>query len=104
MNSIMERWVRTCRHEQRDRTLIWNQQHLLHALHEFKYFYNGHPIGISRTPDHCNHYPNRSPPQTRSRTTRSADATVSAASCLNTNMPHDLNGRGYRHLRGLGVA
>jgi putative transposase len=42
MNSIMERWVRTCRHELLDRTLIWNQQHLLHALHEFEDFYNGH--------------------------------------------------------------
>jgi transposase InsO family protein len=41
-NSIMERWIRTCRHELLDRTLIWNQQHLLHALHEFEYFYNGH--------------------------------------------------------------
>ncbi|GAB3848857.1 integrase core domain-containing protein [Dactylosporangium cerinum] len=42
MNSIMERWVRTCRHELLDRTLIWNQRHLLHALHEFEHFYNGH--------------------------------------------------------------
>ena len=42
MNSIMERWVRTCRRELLDRTLIWNQRHLLHALHEFEYFYNGH--------------------------------------------------------------
>src|SRR5260221_7332200 len=42
MNSIMERWVQTCRHELLDRTLIWHQQHLLHALHEFEYFYNDH--------------------------------------------------------------
>jgi putative transposase len=42
MNSIMERWVRTCRHELLDRTLIWDQRHLLYALHEFEYFYNGH--------------------------------------------------------------
>jgi putative transposase len=42
MNSIMERWVRTCRHELLDRTLIWNQRHLLHALREFECFYNGH--------------------------------------------------------------
>ena len=34
MNSIMERWVQTCRRELLDRTLIWNQPHLLHALHE----------------------------------------------------------------------
>jgi hypothetical protein len=32
----MERWVQTCRHELLDRTLIWNQRHLLHALREFE--------------------------------------------------------------------
>ncbi|MET7937966.1 integrase core domain-containing protein [Streptomyces sp. NPDC005322] len=42
MNSIMERWVQTCRHELLDRTLIWNQRHLLHALREFEEFYNSH--------------------------------------------------------------
>jgi transposase InsO family protein len=42
MNSIMERWVQTCRRELLDRTLIWNQSHLLHALREFGQFYNGH--------------------------------------------------------------
>jgi len=42
MNSIMERWVQTCRRELLDRTLIWNQRHLLHALREFERFYNGH--------------------------------------------------------------
>ena len=42
MNSIMERWVQTCRRELLDRTLIWNQHHLLHALREFERFYNGH--------------------------------------------------------------
>ena len=35
MNSIMERWVQTCRRELLDQTLIWNQAHLLHALREF---------------------------------------------------------------------
>jgi putative transposase len=42
MNSIMERWVQTCRPELLDRTLIWNQSHLLLALREFKEFYNRH--------------------------------------------------------------
>jgi putative transposase len=42
MNSIMERWVQTCRHELLDRTLIWNQAHLLRALREFEQFYNEH--------------------------------------------------------------
>lgn len=42
MNAIMERWVRTCRRELLDRTLIWNQRHLLYALAEYERFYNGH--------------------------------------------------------------
>jgi putative transposase len=42
MNSIMERWVRTCRRELLDRTLIFNQRHLLHALREYEVFYNAH--------------------------------------------------------------
>ncbi|GAB2722801.1 integrase core domain-containing protein [Kitasatospora kifunensis] len=42
MNSIMERWVQTCRHELLDRTLVWDQRHLMHALREFEHFYNGH--------------------------------------------------------------
>jgi putative transposase len=42
MNSIMGRWVQTCRRELLDRTLIWNQRHLLHALREFEQFYNRH--------------------------------------------------------------
>ena len=42
MNSIMERWVQTCRHELLDRTLIWNQRHLVQALREFEHFYNEH--------------------------------------------------------------
>src|SRR5208282_3297146 len=29
MNSIMERWVGSCRRELLDRTLIWNQDHLM---------------------------------------------------------------------------
>ncbi|MEU7528069.1 integrase [Saccharothrix sp. NPDC042600] len=29
MNAIMERWIHSCRHELLDRTLIWNQPHLL---------------------------------------------------------------------------
>ncbi|MFC5957314.1 integrase core domain-containing protein [Streptomyces pratens] len=42
MNSIMERWIQTCRRELLDHTLIWNQRHLLHALREFESFYNRH--------------------------------------------------------------
>ncbi|MFC0112287.1 integrase core domain-containing protein [Kibdelosporangium aridum] len=42
MNAIMERWIRTCRTELLDRTLIHNQSHLLRALREYETFYNQH--------------------------------------------------------------
>ena len=42
MNAIMERWVGTCRRELLDRTLIWNQNHFLHALRQFETHYNTH--------------------------------------------------------------
>nr|WP_203691100.1 integrase core domain-containing protein [Streptomyces sp. SID12488] len=42
MNSVMERWVQTCRRELLDRTLIWNRRHLLRALREFETFDNEH--------------------------------------------------------------
>lgn len=42
MNAIMERWVRTCRRELLDPTLILNQRHLLHALREHEAAYNKH--------------------------------------------------------------
>ena len=42
MNALIERWARTCRRELLDRTLIWNQRHLLHALRGFEIFYNAH--------------------------------------------------------------
>ncbi|WP_346124957.1 integrase [Micromonospora coerulea] len=38
----MERWVRSCRGELLDRTLIVNQAHLMHALREYETFYNEH--------------------------------------------------------------
>jgi transposase InsO family protein len=42
MNSIIERWVQTCRHELLDRTLIWNESHLRRALREFEQHHNAH--------------------------------------------------------------
>ncbi len=42
MNSVIERWIQSCRHELLDRTLIWNQAHLLHALREYETFYSTH--------------------------------------------------------------
>ncbi len=42
MNSVMERWIQTCRRELLDRTLLWNQRHLLHALRQYERHYNDH--------------------------------------------------------------
>jgi hypothetical protein len=42
MNSIMERSVGSCRRELLDRTLIWNQRHLMIVLREYEDFYNTH--------------------------------------------------------------
>jgi hypothetical protein len=42
MNSIMERWIQSCRRELLDRTMIWNQAHLLHALREYETHHNAH--------------------------------------------------------------
>jgi hypothetical protein len=44
MNAVMQRWVRTCRQELLDRTLIYNQRRLLHALREYEAFYNAHRL------------------------------------------------------------
>jgi len=42
MNSIMERWIGSCRRELLDRTLAWNQHHLMAILREYEGFYNTH--------------------------------------------------------------
>ena len=42
MNSIVERWVHSLHRELLDRTLIWNENRLRHALHEYEQFYNHH--------------------------------------------------------------
>jgi transposase InsO family protein len=41
-NAIMERWIGSCRRELLDRTLIWNQRHLMIVLREYEDFYNTH--------------------------------------------------------------
>ena len=42
MNSVIERWIQSCRHELLDRTLVWNQAHLLRVLREYEQFHNAH--------------------------------------------------------------
>ncbi|WP_245380939.1 hypothetical protein [Kibdelosporangium banguiense] len=46
----MERWIRTCRTELLDRTLVLNQAHLLQALREYEDFYNRHRPTVPYTP------------------------------------------------------
>jgi hypothetical protein len=36
MNSIMERWIGSCRRELPDRALTWNQRHLMTVLREYE--------------------------------------------------------------------
>ena len=42
MNAIAERWIGGCRRELLDRTLIWNQAHLLRILREYENHHNQH--------------------------------------------------------------
>src|ERR1022692_4071662 len=42
MNAIAERWTGGCRRELLDRTLIWNQHHLLRILREYESHHNQH--------------------------------------------------------------
>jgi hypothetical protein len=52
---IMERWIQTCRRALLDRTLVWNERHLIHALRECERFYNSHrpPHGIAHARPSC---------------------------------------------------
>lgn len=93
MNSIMERWIQTCRRELLDRTLIWNQSHLLHALREFETF----TTSINRTerwstPLRSARYPSRSARQDTSATWRSTAETASAEPFTSTDMLLDQAG------------
>lgn len=93
MNSIMERWVQTCRRELLDRTLIWDQRHLLHALRECEDFCNSHRphqgIANVRPPPPCR---GRSAIRSRSSTSAYDDANDSAASSTSIDMPPELGG------------
>ena len=84
INAIMERWVQTCRHELLDRTLIWNQRHLLYSLRGFEHFYNEHRP--HRTNSGLPH------PCARRAHSTSADGTDSAASSTSTGMEPDQHG------------
>ena len=55
MNSVMERWIGSCRRELLGRTLIWNQRHLMTVLREYEDFYNTHRPhrGLNQGPPLC---------------------------------------------------
>src|SRR6266478_5128393 len=42
MNAIAERWIGGCRRELLDRTLVWNQAHLLRILRDYEAHHNQH--------------------------------------------------------------
>jgi hypothetical protein len=76
MNSIVERWIQTC-HELLDRTLIWNQRHLLHhSANTSSSTTRTDPTKASPTPHHYNHCRRRSPIQHRTVNSTSADTHV----------------------------
>ena len=61
MNSIMERWIGSCRRELLDRTLIWNQRHLVIVLRDYEDFCNAHrPRRTSARPRRCARCPTAS--------------------------------------------
>jgi transposase InsO family protein len=97
MNAIMERWVRTCRRELLDRTLVWNQRHLRHALRQFEIFYNEHRPhqGIANARPLAP-LPEPITEPAGSQTWRSTDVTASAACCTSTSMRPELLGCHYR--------
>jgi hypothetical protein len=62
MNSIMERWIGSCRRELLHRTLAWNQRYLMTVLREYEDFYNTHrPTAPSARPRRFVHCPTASP-------------------------------------------
>ena len=94
MNSVMERRVQTCRHELLDRTLLWNQRHLLYLLWEFEYFYNEHRLHRTlRAAAPLCRYPHQLPILSGLRTSMSADETDWAALSTNNGMLPDQHGR-----------
>jgi hypothetical protein len=93
MNSIMERWVQTCRHELLDRTLIWNQRHsFTRSGSTSTSITSTGPTGLWRMPHHYARYLNQSSILSGSRILMSADGTGSVASSRSTGMPPNQHG------------
>ena len=103
MNSIMERWVRELRHELLDRTLIWSQRHLLHALRAFEDHHNRHrPHRRWSRRRHFVRSRSRSLIRAAMRAWIYADMIASRGSSTNTIGPPDLHGRSFRQAHASG--
>jgi transposase len=77
MNSIMERWIGSCRRELLDRTLTWNQRHLMTVLREYEGFWPGSPGALlHRGPLRTGHARSRAPRP------RQAAGAVQVACCI----------------------
>jgi transposase InsO family protein len=101
INAIVERWIRSCRTELLDRTLIWNQTHLLHALRAYETYVNQHRPTAPLPPPHPYARSQNRSNTTNSSTSTPTHATASPASSTRTNMPRDQHGRSSRHLQRL---
>ncbi|GID97671.1 hypothetical protein Adi01nite_70830 [Amorphoplanes digitatis] len=94
----MERWIQAFHHQLLDRTLIWNQAHLRHALREYERHHNSHRPhqGIANArplrplPDPVTEATSLTPLNVR-RNDRSADYYTS------TPVPLDQHGWDFRH-------
>jgi putative transposase len=93
MNEIMERWVRTCRAELLDRTLIVNQAHLVYGCAST----SRSTTSIGRTARyttqlHSAPSPNQSPNPTNWTTLKCDDVIDTAVSSTNTTTPPEQHG------------
>jgi len=90
MNSIMERWVQTCRRELLDRT--FSATCSMPCASSRISITSTDPTRALPTPAHCIHCPRRSPTRSRSPACRYEDTNAWAASSASTSMPPDLRG------------
>jgi hypothetical protein len=95
MNAIMERRVKTLRAELLDRTLIWNETHLRHALREYERHYNQHRThrSLAAAAPLRARPPALEPEGIERLVIRGR--TDSAESSMSTDMPFDLRGRDF---------
>jgi putative transposase len=99
MNALMERWVQTCRRELLDRTLIWNQHHLLRALREFQDEHRPHR-SLNGAPLRPAPEPLTEPSQLEQLAILRRDRLGGVLHEYQHAALHDLRGRNNRHPQG----